>query len=47
MGIKYALPHMQSGTIINVASVASLAGEYSTHAYTAAKFGLVGYARFV
>jgi NAD(P)-dependent dehydrogenase (short-subunit alcohol dehydrogenase family) len=24
LGIKYALPHMQSGTIINIASVASL-----------------------
>ena len=40
LGIKFALPHMRSGTIINVASAASLAGGYSTHAYTAAKFGL-------
>jgi NAD(P)-dependent dehydrogenase (short-subunit alcohol dehydrogenase family) len=47
LGIKYALPHMQSGTIINIASVASLAGVYSTHAYTAAKFGLVGLTKSV
>jgi NAD(P)-dependent dehydrogenase (short-subunit alcohol dehydrogenase family) len=47
LGIKYALPHMQSGTIINIASVASLAGGYSTHAYTAAKFGLVGLTKSV
>lgn len=47
LGIKYALPHMQSGTIINIASVASLAGGYSTHAYTAAKFGLIGLTKSV
>ena len=38
---------MQSGTIINIASVASLAGGYSTHAYTAAKFGLIGLTKSV
>ena len=48
LGIKYAVPHMQSGgNIINIASVASLAGGYSTHAYTAAKFGLVGLTKSV
>ena len=47
LGIKYALPHMQSGTNINIASVASLGGGYSTHAYTAAKFGLVGLTKSV
>lgn len=36
-------PRLQSGgTIINIASVASLVGGYGTHAYTAAKFGVVG-----
>jgi len=47
LGIKYALPHMQTGTIINIASVASLGGGYSTHTYTAAKFGLVGLTKSV
>ena len=43
LGIKYAVPLMQSGgTIINIASVASLTGGYGPHAYTAAKFGVVG-----
>jgi NAD(P)-dependent dehydrogenase (short-subunit alcohol dehydrogenase family) len=30
------------GTIINIASVASLVGGYGSHAYTATKFGVVG-----
>jgi NAD(P)-dependent dehydrogenase (short-subunit alcohol dehydrogenase family) len=47
LGIKYALPHMESGTIINIASVASLAGGYGAHAYTAAKFGVVGLTKSV
>jgi NAD(P)-dependent dehydrogenase (short-subunit alcohol dehydrogenase family) len=39
LGIKYAVPLMQTGgTIINIASVASLVGGYGSHAYTAAKF---------
>ena len=43
LGIKYGVPHMQSGgTIINIASVAGLAGGYSSHPYTAAKFGVIG-----
>jgi NAD(P)-dependent dehydrogenase (short-subunit alcohol dehydrogenase family) len=43
LGIKYAVPFMHSGgIIINIASVASLVGGYGTHAYTAAKFGVVG-----
>src|SRR6516162_8097780 len=43
LGIKYAVPHMQSGgTIINIASVAGLAGGWSPHPYCAAKFGVVG-----
>ena len=47
LGIKYAVPHMESGTIINIASVASLAGGYGPHAYTAAKFGVVGLTKSV
>jgi NAD(P)-dependent dehydrogenase (short-subunit alcohol dehydrogenase family) len=48
LGIKYAVPRMQSGgTIINIASVASLVGGYGTHAYTAAKFGVVGLTKSV
>src|SRR5580704_2471712 len=47
LGIKYAVPHMKSGTIINIASVAGLAGGYASHAYTAAKFGIVGLTKSV
>jgi NAD(P)-dependent dehydrogenase (short-subunit alcohol dehydrogenase family) len=48
LGIKYAVPLMQTGgTIINIASVASLVGGYGSHAYTAAKFGVVGLAKTV
>ena len=47
LGIKYALAHMESGTIINIASVASLAGGYGAHPYTAAKFGVVGLTKSV
>jgi NAD(P)-dependent dehydrogenase (short-subunit alcohol dehydrogenase family) len=42
LGIKYAVTHMKTGSIINIASVAGLAGGFSSHAYTAAKFGVVG-----
>jgi NAD(P)-dependent dehydrogenase (short-subunit alcohol dehydrogenase family) len=35
------------GTIINVASVASLVGGYGPHAYTAAKLGVVGLTKSV
>jgi NAD(P)-dependent dehydrogenase (short-subunit alcohol dehydrogenase family) len=43
LGIKYAVPHMQSGgTIINIASVAGLAGGWGPHPYCAAKFGVIG-----
>jgi NAD(P)-dependent dehydrogenase (short-subunit alcohol dehydrogenase family) len=43
LGIKYAVPHMQSGgTIINIASVNGLVAGFAPHAYTAAKFGVVG-----
>jgi NAD(P)-dependent dehydrogenase (short-subunit alcohol dehydrogenase family) len=41
LGIKYAVPHMKGGTIINIASVAGLAGGYSSHTYTVAKFGVI------
>jgi NAD(P)-dependent dehydrogenase (short-subunit alcohol dehydrogenase family) len=34
-------------TIINIASVASLVGGYGTHAYTAAKLGVVGLTKSV
>jgi NAD(P)-dependent dehydrogenase (short-subunit alcohol dehydrogenase family) len=47
LGIKYAVPHMKSGTIINIASVAGLAGGYSSHSYSAAKFGVVGLTKSV
>ena len=48
LGIKYAVPLMQTGgTIINIASVASLLGGYGPHAYTAAKFGVVGLTKSV
>jgi NAD(P)-dependent dehydrogenase (short-subunit alcohol dehydrogenase family) len=47
LGMKYAVPHMKSGTIINIASVAGLAGGYGSHAYTAAKFGIVGLTKSV
>jgi NAD(P)-dependent dehydrogenase (short-subunit alcohol dehydrogenase family) len=47
LGIKYAVPHMESGTIINIASVAAVAGGYGSHAYTAAKFGVVGLTKSV
>jgi NAD(P)-dependent dehydrogenase (short-subunit alcohol dehydrogenase family) len=47
LGIKYAVPHMQSGTIINIASVGGLVGGYGPHAYTAAKFGVVGLTKSV
>jgi NAD(P)-dependent dehydrogenase (short-subunit alcohol dehydrogenase family) len=42
LGIKYAVPHMKSGTIINIASIAGLTAGYSSHPYTTAKFGVVG-----
>jgi NAD(P)-dependent dehydrogenase (short-subunit alcohol dehydrogenase family) len=48
LGIKYAVSIMQAGgTIINIASVASLVGGYGSHAYTAAKFGVVGLTKSV
>jgi NAD(P)-dependent dehydrogenase (short-subunit alcohol dehydrogenase family) len=42
LGIKYAVPHMKSGTIINIASISGLTAGYSSHPYTTAKFGVVG-----
>jgi 3alpha(or 20beta)-hydroxysteroid dehydrogenase len=43
LGIKYGVQRIKSGgTIINIASVAGLTGGYASHAYTAAKFGVVG-----
>src|SRR5580704_17610066 len=47
LGIKYAVPHMERGAIINIASVAGIAGGYGPHAYTAAKFGVVGLTKSV
>ncbi len=48
LGIKYGVPHMQNGgTIINIASVAGLTGGYGPHAYSAAKFGVVGLTKSV
>ena len=42
LGIKYVVPHMDGGTIINIASVCGIRAGYCPHAYTAAKFGVVG-----
>jgi NAD(P)-dependent dehydrogenase (short-subunit alcohol dehydrogenase family) len=48
LGIKYGVPRLQSGgTIINIASVAGLTGGYASHAYSAAKFGVVGLTKSV
>ena len=47
LGIKYAIPHMESGTIINIASVAGITAGYTPHAYTAAKWGIVGLTKSV
>jgi NAD(P)-dependent dehydrogenase (short-subunit alcohol dehydrogenase family) len=47
LGIKYAVPHMKGGTIINIASVAGLSGGYSSHTYTVAKFGVIGLTKSV
>jgi NAD(P)-dependent dehydrogenase (short-subunit alcohol dehydrogenase family) len=46
-GIKYAVPQMETGTIINISSVSGVAAGYSPHAYTAAKFGVVGLTKSV
>jgi NAD(P)-dependent dehydrogenase (short-subunit alcohol dehydrogenase family) len=48
LGIKYGVPRMQSGgSIINIASVAGLSGGHGSHAYSAAKFGVVGLTKSV
>jgi NAD(P)-dependent dehydrogenase (short-subunit alcohol dehydrogenase family) len=47
LGIKYAVPHMESGTIINIASVSGITAGYTPHAYTAAKWGVVGLTKSV
>src|ERR1700757_5244306 len=48
LGIKYAVPRMQrGGTIINIASVCVLVAGFAPHAYTAAKFGVVGLTKSV
>ena len=48
LGIKYAVPRMQrGGTIINIASVNGLVAGFAPHAYTAAKFGVVGLTKSV
>ena len=48
LGIKYAVPRLQSGgTIINIASVAGLVCGWAPHAYSAAKFGVVGLTKSV
>ena len=47
LGIKYAVPHMKGGTIINIASISGITAGYSPHVYTAAKFGVVGLTKSV
>jgi NAD(P)-dependent dehydrogenase (short-subunit alcohol dehydrogenase family) len=48
LGIKYGVQRMKSGgTIINIASVGGLTRGYGPHAYTAAKFGVVGLTKSV
>jgi NAD(P)-dependent dehydrogenase (short-subunit alcohol dehydrogenase family) len=48
LGIKYGVPRLQSGgTIINIASVAALVCGWAPHAYSAAKFGVVGLTKSV
>ena len=48
LGIKYAVPRMQSGgTIINIASVNGMVAGFAPHAYTAAKFGVIGLTKSV
>jgi NAD(P)-dependent dehydrogenase (short-subunit alcohol dehydrogenase family) len=46
-GIKYSVPHMKTGTIINISSISGVTAGYSPHAYTAAKFGVVGLTKSV
>jgi NAD(P)-dependent dehydrogenase (short-subunit alcohol dehydrogenase family) len=47
LGIKYAVPHLKGGTIINIASISGITAGYSPHAYTAAKRGVVGLTKSV
>jgi NAD(P)-dependent dehydrogenase (short-subunit alcohol dehydrogenase family) len=47
LGIKYALPHMERGAIINIASICGIRAGYCPHAYTAAKFGVIGLTKSV
>jgi NAD(P)-dependent dehydrogenase (short-subunit alcohol dehydrogenase family) len=48
LGIKYCVPHMERGAIINIASIAGLTGGFaSSHGYTTAKFGVVGLTKSV
>jgi NAD(P)-dependent dehydrogenase (short-subunit alcohol dehydrogenase family) len=47
LAIKYAVPHVESGTIINIASVCGILVYHCPHAYVAAKFGVVGLTKSV
>src|ERR1700733_13284745 len=46
-GIKYAVPHIETGTIINSSSISGVTAGCSPHAYTAAKFGVIGLTKSV
>ena len=41
-GVKYSVPHMKTGTIINISSIAGVTAGYGTHAYTRRSLGLSG-----
>ena len=45
--IKHAVPHMERGTIKNIASICEIRAAYCPHAYSAAKFGVIGLTKSV
>jgi NAD(P)-dependent dehydrogenase (short-subunit alcohol dehydrogenase family) len=45
--MKHAVPHMERGTIKNIASICGIRAAYCPHAYSAAKFGVIGLTKSV